>query len=166
MTAPARPPAAPQKSPQSQSLPEPAPESWGWTRAHRIGLGLLVAALLLLLAVQFARRPLRLTDPLTLIPSPPGSTSLPTRVDPNTATAAELSRIPHIGPKLAEAIVRYRDARQHGVADGIVFSRLEDLDRVPGIGKKLLEQIEPYVDFPEPASDGGGGVPATEAPNR
>ena len=90
-------------------------------------------------------------DPLIVTESQPAT--LATRIDPNTASAAELSRIPHIGPKLAEAIVKYRDSRKSMAPGGIVFGRVEDLDRVTGIGKALVAQLRPFLDFPEPASE-------------
>ena len=34
---------------------------------------------------------------------------LPQRIDPNTATQAELARIPHIGDAMAQRIIQYRE---------------------------------------------------------
>lgn len=62
-------------------------------------------------------------------------------IDPNTATAAELERLPGIGPVLAQNIIDYREA--HGP-----FTRAEDLLKVPGIGEAWLEQIRPYLALP------------------
>ena len=49
------------------------------------------------------------------------------RVDVNTASAAELERLPKVGPAMAQRIVAYR--RQHGP-----FLTTDDLLRVRGIG--------------------------------
>ncbi len=60
------------------------------------------------------------------------------KVDINTADVEELTRIPGIGPKTAEAIVAYRkDVGQ--------FKKVEDLIEVKGIGPKKLETIRPFL---------------------
>lgn len=59
----------------------------------------------------------------------------------NLSTQEELERLPGIGPKLAERIVRDR-------ALGGPYARLEDLQRVKGVGPKLIERIRPYVRVP------------------
>jgi competence protein ComEA len=56
----------------------------------------------------------------------------------NTAPAAQLERLPRIGPALAARIV------EHRVANG-PFQSIDGLDAVRGIGPKMLEQIRPYV---------------------
>ena len=55
-------------------------------------------------------------------------------VDVNTATSAELERLPGIGPALASRIVE--DRNQHGP-----FSSVHDITRVSGIGEKMFESI-------------------------
>lgn len=75
-----------------------------------------------------AERAARLARPLA-----PGE-----RIDLNGADAAELARLPRIGPALAGRIVADRAARGP-------FRRFEDLDRVPGVGPKLLEAIRPHA---------------------
>jgi competence protein ComEA len=62
-------------------------------------------------------------------------------LNPNTATAPELERLPGIGPSLAQAIVEYRQS--HGP-----FQRPEDLLQVPGIGPAKLGQIEGLIILP------------------
>lgn len=59
-------------------------------------------------------------------------------VDLNRANAAELDRLPGIGPVLARRIIDYRT--RHGR-----FSRCEELLAVPGIGPRLLERLRPHV---------------------
>ncbi len=61
--------------------------------------------------------------------------------DLNTASAALLRYISGIGPKLAEAIVAYRDA--HGP-----FPSREALRRVPGVGPKTFQQAAGFVRVP------------------
>ena len=56
----------------------------------------------------------------------------------NTATAAQLQRLPSIGPKTAARIISFRE--KNGP-----FARLEDLLEVKGIGPATLEKIRPQV---------------------
>jgi len=66
------------------------------------------------------------------------------RIDPNRATAADLTRLPGIGPALAGRIV---DDRGH---NGL-FRSPEALLRVRGIGPKTLERIRGFLSFPDAA---------------
>ena len=58
-------------------------------------------------------------------------------VDVNTADAAELERLPGVGPALARRIVE--DRKLHGP-----FGAPEELTRVPGIGAKTVEALKDY----------------------
>ncbi len=58
------------------------------------------------------------------------------KIDPNTAPAASLQRLPGIGPVLAEAIVQYRNERGSSV-----FATADDLAGVKGIGPATIERI-------------------------
>jgi len=71
--------------------------------------------------------------------SPPGGSG--ELVSVNTATAAELEKLPGIGPVLAQNILEHR--RAHGP-----FSRAEDLLNVSGIGPSILEAIRDLVAVP------------------
>ena len=62
------------------------------------------------------------------------------QVDVDTATAAELTRLPRVGPRLAKIIVADRQA--HGA-----FGSLAGLDRVSGVGPGLLKVIASHVVF-------------------
>jgi len=64
--------------------------------------------------------------------------SPPLRVDLNTATAADLDRLPGIGPSIAAAVVAYRSANGP-------FRTVEALLKVPGIGPSKLEQFRALV---------------------
>lgn len=59
----------------------------------------------------------------------------PVKVNLNTASADELTKLRGIGPSLAERIVAYRT--EHGQ-----FTSIEDLTKVKGIGKKKLQRIK------------------------
>lgn len=60
------------------------------------------------------------------------------RIDPNTASAIQLDRLPGVGPALAEAIVEHRDRHGH-------FADAEGLLDVAGIGPAMLERIRGSV---------------------
>jgi competence ComEA-like helix-hairpin-helix protein len=60
------------------------------------------------------------------------------RVDVNTADAAELERLPGVGPQLARLIVAEREARGR-------FRSAAELSRVPGIGPKTAARLGEYV---------------------
>lgn len=67
-----------------------------------------------------------------------GAPPVPTVVDLNRATAAELEQLPGIGPSLAAAIVTWRT--EHGP-----FKRIDDLLEVPGIGPAKLASLADHV---------------------
>jgi competence ComEA-like helix-hairpin-helix protein len=79
---------------------------------------------------ETARRAAQLARPLA-----PGE-----RVDVDRADVTELTRLPHVGPALAQRIVAWREG--HGP-----FGTIARLDSVSGIGPKLLDAIRPYVAF-------------------
>ena len=62
----------------------------------------------------------------------------PALLDLNAATAAELERLPGIGPSRARDIVA--DRERHGS-----FSRVADLDRIPGIGPAAVARVSTLV---------------------
>jgi competence protein ComEA len=66
------------------------------------------------------------------------------RVILNTATAIELTRLPGVGPKRAEAIVQLRNRLKR-------FRRTTDLLRVRGIGVRTLKKMLPHLVLDPPA---------------
>lgn len=67
------------------------------------------------------------------------SGAAPTQViNINSASAAELARLPRVGPSVAARILEYRE-KNGG------FKKAEDLMLVRGIGEKTFELIQPYV---------------------
>ena len=84
-----------------------------------------------------ARRAAQLSRPLL-----PGE-----RIDLDRADVSEITRLPRVGPGLAQRIVAWRDL--HGP-----FGSLSRLDSVSGVGPKLLDAIVPYVSF--------SGIPAAK----
>lgn len=79
----------------------------------------------------------------------------PPLIDPNTADAQTLMKIPGVGPALAQQIIAKRP-----------FADLEDLQRVSGVGPHLLERIQSYVTLPRRAVDiaSAPSVPEESAP--
>lgn len=59
-------------------------------------------------------------------------------IDLNTASRADLERLPGIGRTRAQAIVDFR--QENGP-----FESVDDLTRVNGIGPGILAQVRPYV---------------------
>lgn len=76
-------------------------------------------------------------------PLEPGET-----IDPNTATAVELMRLPRVGPALAERILADREANGR-------YRSLDELGRVAGIGERTLELLASHVSL-RPAPFGAG----------
>lgn len=60
------------------------------------------------------------------------------KININTASQEELTRLRGIGPVLAERIIQYRQT----FGD---FKRLEDLELVQGIGPKKFDQIKDFI---------------------
>ena len=75
-----------------------------------------------------ARRAAQLARPLL-----PGE-----RIDLDHADVSDITRLPRVGPALAQRIVAWRT--EHGP-----FGTLRRLDSVPGVGVKLLDAIRPFV---------------------
>jgi competence ComEA-like helix-hairpin-helix protein len=80
------------------------------------------------------------------------------KIDPNTASALELARLPRVGLALAKRIVSDRDS--HGA-----YQSIESLDRVSGIGPGLLKTIEPHLSLPRATPKPAGLVPS-DPPSR
>lgn len=64
--------------------------------------------------------------------------SLTTKININTANAAEFQLLPRVGPVLSEAIIQYRE--EHGP-----FQKIDDIQNVKRIGPKTFEKIKPYI---------------------
>ena len=76
--------------------------------------------------------------------SPSAGVTADGKVILNRATVGELTRLPGVGVKRAEAIVRLRDRLKR-------FRRVTDLLRVRGIGPKTLRRMRPHLVLDEPA---------------
>jgi competence protein ComEA len=79
---------------------------------------------------ETARRAAQLSRPLS-----PGE-----KIDVDRADVIDLTRLPRVGPALAQRIIAWRE--QHGA-----FGNMGRLDSVAGMGPKLLDAVRPYVTF-------------------
>lgn len=78
-------------------------------------------------------------------------------IDVNEASAAELERLPRVGPALAARIVAWRE--KHGP-----FESLESLRHVRGIGPATARLLAPLVTFSGRHSPSQSEAPASPAP--
>ena len=81
--------------------------------------------------------------PVSNAPAPrtASAPAAPQPLDLDSASAADLDRLPGIGPVLAARIVEHR--RVHGR-----FRHVDELLLVPGIGPRLLERLRPWLREP------------------
>jgi len=64
----------------------------------------------------------------------------------NTANAAELEKLPGVGPAMAARILEYR--QKNGS-----FKKLEELMNVKGIGEKTFLKLKPLITITPPKSN-------------
>ena len=82
------------------------------------------------------------------------------RIDLDRSGAAEIARLPRVGPGLAKRIIADREARGP-------FGNMAGLDRVPGVGAGLLGAIQDHVTFSgRPAASGPSPSALDSSQNR
>lgn len=64
--------------------------------------------------------------------------SSPNAININSATVAELERLPQIGRKTAEAIVEFRTVNGQ-------FRRVEQLMQIRGVSEERFANLRPYI---------------------
>jgi len=108
-----------------------------WAGGDRLGLTVLTVAWAAVLGWTWLARP--------CVPAADAAAaeSVRERIDPNTASAASLRRLPGIGSALAAAVVDHRRQARKGRIPA--FRTIDDLDDVPGIGAKKLQRIRPFL---------------------
>lgn len=117
----------------------PSPGDAGWSPVAGGGAGPVPASLRAAVEEGVAAEE-RASRPLS-----PGE-----RIDPNFADAAELRRLPGIGPARADAILVER--RRGGP-----FGSLDELRRVPGLGPTTIQRLAPHLAL-------SPGMPARASP--
>lgn len=75
-------------------------------------------------------------------PAPKTSTSS-SLLNLNTATKAELEKLPGIGPSVAQKILDYRQKNGN-------FKKIEELMNIPGIGEKSFLKLRPLITVAPP----------------
>ena len=112
-----------------------------WTAAF-VFLLLALAAGSIMLYWRYPRTPsLEIVLPSPTPPPSPtseGPSPTPQRVDINRAEPWLLEALPGIGPRLAEAIVSYRQEKGP-------FRSPQEIQRVPGIGVELYEKLKDII---------------------
>jgi comEA protein len=134
------------------SPPQPPRLDLRWTTGNVVALLAVCVVGLVLLAVRYAARPLAVSEQVPV--DPLRSQAATERLNPNTASAVSLQRLPGIGPAKAQAILDYRQAHgQHA------FRSPSDLAAVKGIGQNTVEHLKPYLIFATtaPATRAAGG---------
>ncbi len=64
--------------------------------------------------------------------------AIPSIININSDSIAELVKLPKVGPALAKRIIEYR--KQNGN-----FKKPTEIKKVKGIGPKIYQQIQPYI---------------------
>lgn len=136
---------------------------------ERRALAVLAALILLAMGARWIDRPkpiladvedvdlVRLEDESRARRPPDRSRDRPAGpIDPNTASAEDLTRLPGVGPSLAARIIEERERRP--------FASLDDLQRVRGIGPALATGWADLVTLPRAPQPYRGPTETTPTP--
>jgi hypothetical protein len=116
-----------------------------WSGRQRQTLLWLTALLLAALGGRYACQRAFLDDPAPDVAARAGE--LADKLDPNIAGWRELSAIPGLGPKKAQAIVAFRKQWVAHHPGKIPFRSPTDLRQVKGIGSATVSSLAPYLAF-------------------
>ena len=118
-----------------------------WNASQRAVVLTLAVGLLICLSIRFAFQHTFVSDPQPA--DGLRAAELADRIDPNTATLAQIAAIPNVGEKLAQTIVEYREGRIKDYPGKPAFGEPRDLLRVKGIGVAKMEGIQGYMVYPD-----------------
>ena len=126
---------------------------WGWTRGNVDACVVLGVAVLGLIIWQWSGRRHYLGADISVEQEMVEKASA--RLDPNTASEAELMSLPGIGPGLAQKIVSYREEfKKENRSESRAIESWEDLQKVRGIGAIISEKLGAYLEFENQEQDG------------
>ena len=111
-------------------------------KTHYFMEGLMKRLIVIFVAVAslaFAASPLLAAQPVSTTAAAKESPAI-TTLSINSATAAEIEKLPGIGKKSAAAVVAYRTEKGK-------FKTPKDLLKVKGVGEKTLEKIKNLINF-------------------
>ena len=117
-----------------------------WDARQRVVVTTLIFALLVYLGVRLATHRTFIANPQPA--EGMRAAELADRLDPNTASVAEIGAIPNVGDKLAGAIVAYRESYAKDFPGRAAFREAKDLLRVKGVGFAKMEAMAAYLVFP------------------
>ena len=107
-------------------------------KIQRIAALIILTVLSLLLSVLFVKS----SSQPNLRPAP---VVLQNKINPNTAPAGSLTRLPGVGRAKADAIISYRNKSLASTPKP--FRDASDLDKITGFGPKTIEDINNYLIF-------------------
>ncbi|HEX8322798.1 MAG TPA: helix-hairpin-helix domain-containing protein [Tepidisphaeraceae bacterium] len=114
--------------------------------SQRRVLAVLLGVLIVYAGVRLTLNPVYIADPQPVAGD--RASELADKLDPNTATVGDLSVLPGIGEKRAQAIVTWRERVQTRDGTAAPFQTPDDLLKVAGFGQSTVAQLTPYLVFP------------------
>ncbi|MGC4032566.1 MAG: helix-hairpin-helix domain-containing protein [Tepidisphaeraceae bacterium] len=138
---------------QSADATPPKPptlaEQLSFTAPQRRALVLILGCLLVYAGYRYWTNPVYIADPQPA--EGDLAATLADKLDPNTASAADLAALPGLGAKRAAAIVARRDRVRQRDPHEIPYRNPDDLLKVSGFGVSTVAQLRPFLIFPTTA---------------
>src|SRR5258706_4999526 len=112
-----------------------------WTPRQRLALSAIILLILSYLLIRYQFTPSQISNPQPF--QAPRASDLQDKLDPNTATADDLSSLPNLGPAMARRIIEDRNQFQKLHPNQPAYKKLEYLQQVKGIDTSTLENTIP-----------------------